>query len=491
VGTEIIGSSGSRRSSTAGSGVAATAPRPDRAPARRRQRDWDSRYAGVVVLLDGLAFALSIVLRGLWGEAPALSTGSMLLSAITLVVVATALASVKAWEPSVLGHGAEEFSRLLRATTTSIVVIGLCALASKAPEVRPWVFGVIPVGGALAAAGRLCARRWLFHRRRAGRCMRPVLVVGSHEAVQELSHRTTRASHHGWVVTGDGTATVGGVPVVGDLDDAHQVARSGRYRIVSVAPGPGWSPTRLHHLAWELEGSGTELVVHPGLIDGAGPRLHVATVDGLPLLRLTEPVFVGVPRVVKASVDRVGAAILLVLLAPVMVTLALLIRADGGPAFFRQRRVGRHGATFEMMKFRSMVVDAEDHRDELEHANDAAGPLFKLRADPRVTKVGTWMRRYSLDELPQLFNVMGGTMSLVGPRPPLPAEVGLFAPDARRRLLVRPGLTGLWQISGRSDLSWEESVRLDLRYVENWNLALDAMILWKTVGAVVRGRGAY
>lgn len=156
---------------------------------------------------------------------------------------------------------------------------------------------------------------------------------------------------------------------------------------------------------------------------------------------------------------------------------------------YRQVRIGRDGRPFAMVKFRSMVVGAERVRPLGEH--DGAGPLFKLRADPRVTRVGAVLRRWSLDELPQLFNVLGGSMSLVGPRPPLPEEVGHYAEDARRRLLVRPGLTGLWQVSGRSDLSWEDTVRLDLRYVENWSLALDALILWKTVGAVLRGDGAY
>lgn len=466
-------------------------------PVRAR---WESRYAMAVATVDLLAFACSVALRSLWGEAPAFAPGSVMLTVVTLSLVATFLASVKAWEPTVLGQGSQEVSRLLRATVTSAVVLGLVGLAFKASEVRPWVFGVIPVGGALAGIGRLVARRWLHRRRRSGCCLRQVLVIGGEDAVTELIDRTLRAPHHGWVVTGactptgtgtDGGGSVQGVTVVGDLDCALGAARSGRYRIVSVAQGPGWSSTRLHHLAWELEGSGVELVVHPGLMDGAGPRLHVDTVDGLPLLKLTEPVFVGVPRVVKTTMDRVGAALLVFVLAPLLAAVAVAIRLDGGPALFRQVRVGLHGEQFRMLKFRSMVVDAESRRTALTDLDEGAGPLFKMRRDPRVTAVGAWLRRYSLDELPQLLNVLGGSMSLVGPRPPLPCEVETYAPDARRKLLVRPGLTGLWQISGRSDLSWEESVRLDLRYVENWNLALDTMILWKTIGAVVRGRGAY
>jgi exopolysaccharide biosynthesis polyprenyl glycosylphosphotransferase len=219
--------------------------------------------------------------------------------------------------------------------------------------------------------------------------------------------------------------------------------------------------------------------------------LHVAAVNGLPLLRLTEPAFTGLPRVVKGVIDRTGAALLLLIIAPVLIAVAIAVRCDGGPVFYRQSRVGKAGKPFMMVKFRSMMVDADQHRRGLEEGNEGCGPLFKLRQDPRVTRVGAFLRRYSLDELPQLFNVLSGAMSLVGPRPPLPQEVASYSRDAQRKLLVKPGMTGLWQISGRSDLSWEESVRLDLRYVENWSLALDALIVWKTVGAVMRGTGAY
>ncbi|MGH4001311.1 MAG: sugar transferase, partial [Pseudonocardiaceae bacterium] len=276
-----------------------------------------------------------------------------------------------------------------------------------------------------------------------------------------------------------------------DLDSVAKVAGSCQHRVVSVAPTPGWSSQRLHHLAWDLEGTGAELVVDPGLMEIAGPRLHVAAVDGLPLLRLTAPTFTGLPRVIKEVGDRLVAGLALLVIAPVMVALAIAVRSDGGPVFYRQSRVGKHGKHFPMIKFRSMVVDADQRRPEFADDNQGSGPLFKLHQDPRLTPVGAFLRKYSLDELPQLFNVLAGSMSLVGPRPPIPDEVACYSRDAQRKLLVKPGLTGLWQISGRSDLSWEESVRLDLRYVENWSLALDALIIWKTVGAVLRGTGAY
>jgi exopolysaccharide biosynthesis polyprenyl glycosylphosphotransferase len=247
----------------------------------------------------------------------------------------------------------------------------------------------------------------------------------------------------------------------------------------------------MHQLAWEVENTGIELVVDPGLMDVSGPRLHVEPVGGLPMLRLTEPRLDGVARLVKAALDRAVAAIAIVLLLPVLLVVAAAVQADGGPVLFRQVRVGRNGLPFEILKFRSMVVGAERLKGTLLSENDGNGPLFKLRADPRMTRVGAILRRYSLDELPQLFNVLGGSMSLVGPRPPLPEEVATFEDDARRRLLVRPGMTGLWQISGRSDLGWEESVRLDLRYVENWTPALDLVILWRTIWVVLHGHGAY
>ncbi len=461
---------------------------------------WEIGYAQAVALVDLAAMAVSLGLHRWWGAytiaslSVKLGLGLMALTAVTLGGL------IRAWDPSVLGQGAEEFNRLLRALVTVAVVIGLVGLALKIPAVRPYVFGVIPVAFFLAAAGRLALRKVLHRRRRNGACMHEVLAVGTEDAVAKLIERTRRATHNGWTVTGactppgDGTdegRNILDVPVVGDLDSVAEVAGNGRYRVVSVAQTAGWTSQRLHHLAWDLEGTGAELVVDPGLMEIAGPRLHVAAVDGLPLLRLTEPAFTGMPRVIKAVSDRLVAGLLLLLTAPVMMALAIAVRSDGGPAFYRQSRVGQHGKPFSMIKFRSMVVNADQLRFELADSNQGSGPLFKLRQDPRLTRIGAFLRKYSLDELPQLFNVLSGSMSMVGPRPPLPEEVACYSRDAQRKLLVKPGLTGLWQISGRSDLSWEESIRLDLRYVENWSLALDIFIVWKTIGAVIRGTGAY
>ena len=464
---------------------------------------WEARYAAGVVVADVLAVAVVAAV----GVALELGAAGMRISELHLpiapVAVALSLASLfltRAWEPAVLGQGSEEFSRVVRATASSAVTLGLVGLAAVAQAVRPWVFGLIPAAGLASMVGRWLLRRWLHRRRTSGSCVHHVLAVGTAESVVELVDRTRRDVHNGWVVTAactpsgagpDGKLTIKGVPVVGDLDAVRGVVGQGLHRVVSVSPAPGWTSRRLHQLAWDLEEIGAELVVDPGLMEVAGPRLHVAPVDGLPLLRLTHPTFTGVPRAVKAAVDYVGAIVLVALLLPFMLAVAVAVKLDGGPVFYRQLRVGRNGTTFPMIKFRSMVVDADTQRAVLAARNESDGPLFKMRSDPRVTRVGAWLRRYSVDELPQLFNVVTGSMSLVGPRPPLPTEVETYERDARRKFMVKPGLTGLWQVSGRSNLSWEQSVRLDLRYVENWSLAQDALILWKTVGAVVKRTGAY
>ncbi len=255
---------------------------------------------------------------------------------------------------------------------------------------------------------------------------------------------------------------------------------------------PEMNGIRLRELAWELEETGTDLCVAPALIDVAGPRTTIRPVAGLPLLQLDHPELAGGKQVIKAVFDRMAAGLALIVLAPLFVVIALAIRLDDqGPVFFKQTRVGRDGQTFKLFKFRTMVVDAEQRKLQLQALNEGAGVLFKMRRDPRVTKVGASLRRWSLDELPQLFNVLKGDMSLVGPRPALPDEVARYGDHMRRRLVVKPGITGLWQVSGRSGLSWEEAFRLDLRYVDNWSIMLDLQILWKTFSAVTGGSGAY
>ena len=245
----------------------------------------------------------------------------------------------------------------------------------------------------------------------------------------------------------------------------------------------------MRSVAWQIERTDVELLVDPGLVEVAGPRLHVRPFEGLPLLYVEQPTFSGWTKAFKAVTDTALAVVAAVVLAPLWLGVAVAIKLeDHGPIFFRQTRIGQGGKEFTIWKFRSMVTDAEKRKAELECQNEAGGPLFKLRADPRITRVGRVIRKFSLDELPQLINVLNQTMSLVGPRPPLPKEVDEYKDPEARRLLVKPGLTGLGQVSGRSNLSWDDAIRLDLRYVENWTFTGDLLILWKTLFAVIEAK---
>jgi len=283
------------------------------------------------------------------------------------------------------------------------------------------------------------------------------------------------------------------LPVIGDLSQVVEAVQRVSADVLAVTTCVEFGGPELRRVCWALENTDVEIVVAPALIEVAGPRLHIRPVAKLPLLHVEKPELTGARRVIKNVFDRSSAFSALLLFAPLMIGVALAIRLTSrGPALFRQTRIGAQGKPFTIFKFLSMYSDSEARLDSLQALNERGeGLLFKIRQDPRVTPVGRFLRRYSIDELPQLINVLKGDMSLVGPRPPLPQEVALYGDDVRRRLLVRPGVTGLWQVSGRSDLEWVESVRLDLRYVENWSLIYDFEILWKTFYAVLRGSGAY
>ncbi|MFC9428067.1 sugar transferase [Streptomyces sp. NPDC056987] len=469
----------------------------------RPASDWEQRYRRTVIAGDTVATAFVVAAIGnFFGARDAANWHEKwgILAFGTELLVLGALAVGRSWAPAVLGQGAEEFRRLGRSLFAATVLLALGGIALTSRNIKLWIFVAIPAIALVTMTVRYLLRLWLHRQRKEGRCLRPVLAAGSPDTVRDLISRTRKFPHLGWrvdaVCTTDGfgpdAGQLDGVPVVGrPADVAGHVRRDG-YRVVAITPDPHWSPDRLQRLAWNLEGSDAEMVVAPVLMEVAGPRLHIDAVLGIPLLRVSMPAFTGGRRAVKEVVDRLGAAVLLVVFAPLMAFVGLLVVADSrGGAFYRQRRVGKDGREFTMFKFRTMVAGADRARDGLADRNEGAGLLFKLRRDPRVTRVGAVLRRYSVDELPQLFNVLTGSMSLVGPRPPLPEESAAYGPDIRRRLLVKPGLTGLWQISGRSDLSWEEAVRLDLRYVEDWSLALDTVILWKTLRAVVYGQGAY
>ncbi len=474
---ELRGPSSTGRSRPPRSPDPATASPPLR-PADAARR-WQRHYVLAVHVCDltivAVVVAAGLLLR-IGSTADVADHARASSGAATGLLVVAGLAMARVWDEHILGNGPEELRRMARAFSGSGVVVGLGGLALQISSVRPWVFGVLPLCAALCLLSRYALRRLLHRRRGDMRCMLPVLAVGSHEFVADLIHRTRRDPHYGWRVTGvctpTGTAaggrpTLDGVPVVGDLDAVAGLARRGDHRIVAVAPAPGWGPPRLHRLAWELEGTGTELAVDPGLVEVAGPLLHITPVDGLPLLRLSKPRLTGTGHLVKDVLDRAAAAVLLVLLALPLLVLALVVWADGGPALTVQERLGLGGRTFRMLTFRTTV-----------HGNRS-----------RPTRAGTVLRRHALDELPQLVNVLTGAMSLVGPRPTLTREVDLHGTVGHRGLQVKPGMTGLSQISGRGKRTLDERVRLDLRYVQNWSAALDVSILWRSLGAMVRGRG--
>lgn len=286
-------------------------------------------------------------------------------------------------------------------------------------------------------------------------------------------------------------STLAEVPAYLGIETAATTAERHDADALVVLPGHV-PPATLRRLEWAAARTGTHLYLGTGLLDVDPRRTQVVSGGGLTVVHVGAATLRGPGRVAKDLIERLLAALALLLLLPLLGAVALAIRLDSaGPALFRQERVGRHGTTFTMLKFRSMCSTAEAERLTLVASNEADGVLFKIQQDPRVTRVGRWLRRYSIDEVPQLWNVVAGDMSLVGPRPALPDEVARYDVDPRRRLAVKPGLTGLWQVSGRSDLSWDESVRLDLRYVDNWSLRLDAWILARTVRAVLRHQGAY
>ncbi|MEV4116462.1 sugar transferase [Nonomuraea sp. NPDC049695] len=478
-----------------------TVVRPGHAASWRvgpRTPTWVRSYRLRAVLADlcGAAAGAGIAFYGRFGGLTPYVLPYLLVSLALPVAWACAVALNRAYEPRMLGVGSEEFRRVMQAGVALTAGTAIGSYVTKTDVARGYVVLALPLVTLLTLILRYALRRALHRRRAAGECMRKVVAVGHAASVEELVRLFKRERHHGMDVVaaclpgGTPGDRVGEVPVAGDLSDVPIVVEQVAADTVAVLACPEMDGQALRRLAWRLERTHTELVVAPALMDVAGPRTTIRPVAGLPLLHVEHPELAGARQLVKNIFDRMVAAALLVLLTPLLAGLAVAVRATSpGPALFRQTRVGRDGRLFTILKFRTMRRGSEQQKITL--VSDREGVLFKIRNDPRVTPLGTRMRRHSLDELPQLINVVLGHMSLVGPRPPLPDEVVRYGDDVRRRLLVRPGLTGLWQVSGRSDLSWEESVRLDLRYVENWSLTLDLQILWKTWSAVARGQGAY
>lgn len=454
----------------------------------------------VAIILAGM---LAQVFRfgDLWSSSSAaeyrVSYAAVVAVMVPLWVLAMALRGC--YDVANLGSGSEEYRRVFDSAVRYLALVAAGAFAFKYEVARGFVAIAIPLATVLTLSSRYLARRWLHHQRGKGRFVRNVLVAGSEASVRDVADRLGRSRYTGVAVEaacvprGSGELVVAGksIPVVGRPEQVVTCAVATQSDDIVVADATASTEGSLRRLAWQLEGTGIGLMVVPDLADLTGPRITMRPVADLPLIELEEPEFTGWRRLAKSAFDRFVAVTMLVVLSPLLLAIATAIRVSGGkPALFRQVRVGMRGQPFVMWKFRTMVVDAEARLETLWDKNEHDGVLFKIREDPRCTRVGRWLRRWSLDEMPQLWNVVRGEMSLVGPRPPLPAEVEQYSDLARRRLLVKPGMTGLWQVSGRSGLSWEESVRLDLHYVENWSPSLDAIIMARTMIAVVRGRGA-
>jgi exopolysaccharide biosynthesis polyprenyl glycosylphosphotransferase len=482
-------------------------PRTRPVPAGTARWSWESTYIRALVGLDLLAGAIGSVAvfsleAGIFemGTAPSerFPLFVMLLFSFAWIL---ALVCGHAYDSRLLFVGNDEYQSVFRASIGLAAAISIAAFLTDSPHARLYVLLAIPLTLFATVGIRFALRQSLHASWSRGERLRRVVVVGHEPAVAQMSRQLRRERYHGYGVVGvclPSSAAVhhaiprdGAPPVYGTFDDVASAVRRAGADSVLVLSCPELDGARLRRLAWQLENDDIDLIVASTLVDVAGDRTTVRPVDGLPLLHVEHPELRGTRRVVKEVFDRVAALLGLIAIAPVLLIIAALIRAGGGPALFRQVRVGRDGREFKIFKFRTMYVDAEARLAELMDLNEQDGALFKMRNDPRITPVGRWLRRFSLDELPQLINVVLGDMSLVGPRPPLPAEVAVYPADMRRRLVVKPGMTGLWQVSGRSDLSWEESIRLDLRYVENWSLTMDLVILARTISAVARISGAY
>jgi exopolysaccharide biosynthesis polyprenyl glycosylphosphotransferase len=478
--------------------------------AARRHHRWVRPYRLALIVIDfAVASAAGLIAvatspRANSGDPIAQSgLGSPQVLVLTAALLVPAAWAVMLWahgayEARYLGLGSDEFKRVVKAAITLTATICFLAFTLKAPLSRKAVATVLPLILLYTVAGRYAARKALHMIRKRGRAQHRLLLVGTLGEALSVYRITTRNPHAGLrpvgIALSEGRLERGSrtpLPVSEGIKDVLERADEYGADTIAVCGHRGMSSENLRRLAWQLEGTGVDLVVAPSLTNIAGPRVHVRPVEGLPLLHVEEPTMSGLAWLLKGVIDRASAAFGLVVLSPILGAVAAMIKMGSpGPVFFRQARAGRGGEAIHVWKFRTMYVDAEERLAQLMEQNETDGLLFKMKEDPRITRVGGWLRRLSLDELPQLINVLAGEMSLVGPRP-LPTRDEDYVGDSRRRLLVRPGITGLWQVSGRSNLSWEDAVRLDLYYVDNWSLVFDAMIMWKTLFAVLKREGAY
>jgi exopolysaccharide biosynthesis polyprenyl glycosylphosphotransferase len=476
--------------------------------------DWRRAYARRLFITDLLVlvwviFGVQIVWFGFSAAALPLSEDkndlAISYTGISVIILIAWLIAIQVYGTRghrVIGTGSQEYRLVADATLRLFGLVAILAFLLQIDLARGYILIAFPVGLGVLLFTRWMWRQWLAVKRVQGAFTSTVLLVGSEESVVHIARELNSRPYVGYRVIGAciPTSLVGDVlpgteiPVFGNIDKVVRALAASGADTVIITSADELSPQRVRELSWSLEPGRQHLVVAPSLVDIGGPRIHTRPVAGLPLIHVETPRYEGAKKFAKRGFDMVASGLGIILLSPVLAVIALTVRlSTPGPVLFRQERVGYNGDRFNMLKFRSMVTDAEAQLAKLQNETRLEGNavLFKMRDDPRVTPVGRFLRRFSLDELPQLFNVFGGSMSLVGPRPPLEREVEQYEKHVHRRFLVKPGITGLWQVSGRSNLSWEDTVRLDLYYVENWSMTGDLVILWRTAKAVLAREGAY
>lgn len=478
---------------------------PRTQPSLENRKLWERRYTRRIRATDSVLILATVALT---------TTGEMLLGSFTSdpghllrVPVLTAfvwmvmLALFRTRDARNVGIGPTEYKRVAHASGFAFGVLAIAFVVFQWQGLRIQLMVALPIGLLVLLVGRWRWRRWLRSQRQFGHYASRTIVVGKRDDVEYVLRRIERDGGRGFIVVGAaidelprGTLVVDGrsYALLGNLNSVPSVAREFGADTIIVASTPADEPDYIKRLSWQLEGTAADLILSSRLADVAGPRISLRPIDGLPLISVKIPSFEGGQHLAKRGMDILLSSLALLAISLLIPFIALAIKLDSsGPIFFRQIRIGRDGQEFGMLKFRSMKVDAEAQLAALLANNEGAGPLFKMKSDPRVTRVGRILRKFSLDELPQFWNVLVGDMSIVGPRPPLPSEVTAYDGTVYRRLYINPGITGLWQVSGRSDLSWEESIKLDLRYVENWSLTSDLMIMWRTAQVMIAPRGAY
>ncbi|WP_431237377.1 sugar transferase [Mycolicibacterium aichiense] len=483
-----------------------TDPLPESPPA------WQQGYSRRLVVVDLASVILAVGLAH-WlrfGALPSTDRGfkysNYLVVSIAIAIIWMVVLSINhSRSPRVIGSGAEEYRRAWVGTAGVFGGVAIVSMLFKLEIARGYLMIALPAGIVFLGLGRWLARKLVVRaRQKHGHCITRVIVVGSAPAVRDLTRSLAREPWSEYEVVGaciPGPLSraevevpgVGSIPTFGDEASVVGAVTATNSHAVAITATERLDGRGIRNLSWELEKLNIDLLVSPGVVDIAGPRLQMRPVAGLPLIHVEKPQYHGAKRFQKRLFDTVVSSIVLFCGLPVLVAIAIAIKLTSrGPVFYRQERIGLDGEPFQIFKFRTMVDGADRMQAQLAELNECeGGVLFKMRSDPRITPVGRFLRKYSLDELPQFINVFKRDMSVVGPRPPLVNEVRSYDDYAKRRLLVRPGITGLWQVSGRSDLSWEDSVRLDLFYVENWSMISDLLIAIKTVRAVLTGSGAY